>query len=202
MNSSKSLELAVAIVNWRTADLAIDCLRSVESELAEVPSCRVFIVDNGSGDGSADKIARAIETNGWSSFVTLLALPENGGFAVGNNAAIRAAFQQEQQSPAFVLLLNPDTVVRRGAFRILLDFMNAHQKVGIAGGRSEFPDATPQDCCFRFPNALAEFAYYFRVKLVGLLIAKKMPGVPIPTAPIEIDWGIGRFHDGALGRAR
>jgi GT2 family glycosyltransferase len=193
VNSLQSLELAVAIVNWRTADLAIDCLRSVQSELADVSSCRVFIVDNGSGDGSADKIARAIEANGWSSFVTLLALPGNGGFAVGNNAAIRAAFQQEQRRPTFVLLLNPDTVVRRGAFRILLDFMHAHPTVGIAGGRSEFPDSTPQDCCFRFPNALAEFAYYFRVKLVGLIIANRMPGVPIPTAPIEIDWVSGAF---------
>jgi hypothetical protein len=186
-------ELVVAIVNWRTADLAIDCLRSIEAQLADVPSCRVFIVDNGSADGSAERIAEAIETHRWSSFATLLPLQHNGGFAVGNNAAIRAAFACTDARPAFVLLLNPDTVVRPHAFRILLDFMHAHSEVGIAGGRSEFPDATPQECCFRFPNALAEFAFFLRVHRIGRLVENRMPNIPIPEEPLEIDWVSGAF---------
>jgi N-acetylglucosaminyl-diphospho-decaprenol L-rhamnosyltransferase len=90
-------------------------------------------------------------------------------------------------------LLNPDTVVRPHALRILLDFLHAHPEVGIAGGRSEFPDATAQECCFRFPNAAAEFAYHLRTRWVGLLIEQRMPNIPIPDAPLEIDWVSGAF---------
>jgi N-acetylglucosaminyl-diphospho-decaprenol L-rhamnosyltransferase len=186
-------ELVVAIVNWRTADLTIDCLRSIADQLVDVPSCRVLVVDNGSGDGSAARIEQAIGANGWHSFATLIPLPTNGGFAAGNNAAIRAAFAQDGARPQFVLLLNPDTVVRPRAFRILLDFMLARPDVGIAGGRSEFPDATPQECCFRFPNAAAEFAFHLRTRWVGRLIEHRMPNIPIPEAPLEIDWVSGAF---------
>jgi N-acetylglucosaminyl-diphospho-decaprenol L-rhamnosyltransferase len=191
--TSTAPELAVAIVNWRTADLAIDCLRSIAEQIADVPSCRVFIVDNGSADGSAEKIAEALEANGWKSFATLLPLSHNGGFAAGNNAAIRAALANPLGRPKFVLLLNPDTVVRPRAFRILLDFMHANTGVGIAGGRSEFPDATPQVCCFRFPNLVGEFAFYLRLRLIGRLVESRMPGIPIPDSPLEIDWVSGAF---------
>lgn len=193
MSSSQRPGLVVAIVNWRSADLTIECLRSIADQIEDVPTCRVFVVDNGSADGSAERIAAAIEKHGWSSFATPLPLPHNGGFASGNNAAIRAAFANSNARPDFVLLLNPDTVVRPRAFRILLDFMHAHPEVGIAGGRSEFPDATPQTCCFRFPNALAEFAFYLRVVQIGRLIEDRMPVIPIPEAPLEIDWVSGAF---------
>jgi N-acetylglucosaminyl-diphospho-decaprenol L-rhamnosyltransferase len=193
VSPSQRPELAVAIVNWRTADLTIDCLRSIAAQLEDVPSCRVYLVDNGSGDGSAERLAAAIETHRWGSFVTLLPLTENGGFAVGNNAAIRAAFADEKTRPAFVLLLNPDTLVRTQAFRILLDFMIERSDVGIAGGRSEFPDATPQECCFRFPNAVAEFAFHLRTRWIGRLIEHRMPNIPIPETPLEIDWVSGAF---------
>jgi N-acetylglucosaminyl-diphospho-decaprenol L-rhamnosyltransferase len=193
VSPSQSPELAVAIVNWRTADLTIDCLRSIAAQLGDVPSCRVYLVDNGSGDGSAERLAAAIESHGWGPFVTLLPLTHNGGFAVGNNAAIRAAFADEKTRPAFVLLLNPDTIVRPQAFRILLDFMRAHPEVGVAGGRSEFPDATPQVCCFRFPNLIGEFAFYLRLLRVARLVENRLPGIPIPQAPLEIDWVSGAF---------
>jgi N-acetylglucosaminyl-diphospho-decaprenol L-rhamnosyltransferase len=191
VTSPERLELAVSIVNWRTADLTIDCLRSIAEQIHEVPGCRVFVVDNGSADGSAPKIAAAIERNGWRSFVTLLPLADNRGFAAGNNAAIRAAFALANAHPPFTLLLNPDTVVRPRALRILLDFMRAHPEVGIAGGRSEHPDATPQVCCFRFPNAIGEFGSYLRLLRFSMLAERWMPGVPIPEAPRQIDWVSG-----------
>lgn len=193
MTLSSGRELVVAVVNWRTADLTIDCLRSIGEQLADVPTCHVYVVDNGSGDGSAERIGNAIAANGWQSFVTLIPLPTNGGFSAGNNAAIRAAFAEQDKPPQFVLLLNPDTVVRPHAFRILLDFMLARPDVGIAGGRSEFPDATPQECCFRFPNAPAEFAFHLRTRWIGRLIEHRMPNIPIPEAPLEIDWVSGAY---------
>ena len=83
MTSPSRPELVISIVNWRTADLTIDCLRSIAEQIHDVPGCRVFVVDNGSGDGSAQRIGAAIERHEWQSFVTLLPLADNGGFACG-----------------------------------------------------------------------------------------------------------------------
>ena len=54
---------------------------------------------------------------------------KNLGFAGGNNAAIRPILAVPQP-PDYILLLNPDTVVRPGALRGYMDFMEQHPEVG------------------------------------------------------------------------
>ena len=124
----------IVIVNYRTPELVIDCLRSLVDEVRAEPGCRVTVVDNASGDESSNRITATIQANGWSSWVEFLALDHNGGFAFGNNAAIRPLLRRPG-APDFFHLLNPDTVVQSGAVSTLLDFMEAHPRAGIAGGR-------------------------------------------------------------------
>jgi hypothetical protein len=110
-----SLDVAIAIVTYKSADLTIDCLRSIEAERAS--SCleiAAIVVDNLSGD--APSIAKAIDENGWSSWVKLLTAPRNGGFAYGNNLAIREAGRLGP--PRYCHLLNPDTVLRVDAIAL------------------------------------------------------------------------------------
>ncbi|HZJ69961.1 MAG TPA: glycosyltransferase, partial [Planctomycetota bacterium] len=83
--------LLVVIVNYRTADLTVDCLRSIEAEVRALRNTRVVVIDNGSADGSAARIAEAIESGGWGTWASLMPLAHNGGFSYGNNAAIRPA---------------------------------------------------------------------------------------------------------------
>ena len=55
------MNLLIVIVNYRSAGLAIDCLRSLEPEVAAIPGARAVVVENASGDDSADRLAAAIE---------------------------------------------------------------------------------------------------------------------------------------------
>ena len=73
----------IVIVNYRTADLAIDCLRALSTQAADLLGNRFVVVDNDSGDGSVEKLTAAIEREGWSSWVTVMPLARNGGFAFG-----------------------------------------------------------------------------------------------------------------------
>ena len=78
------IEIAVVIVTYRSAELAIECLASIRSEReSQNLKIRVVLVDNASGDLS--QIRQAVERNGWSSWVTLVLAPRNGGFAYGNS---------------------------------------------------------------------------------------------------------------------
>jgi hypothetical protein len=65
-------------LNYRRADLTIDCLRSLESEVAGHSNCRVTVVDNASGDGSAYRIEQVTRVQGWQDWVQLMRSSVNG----------------------------------------------------------------------------------------------------------------------------
>jgi len=182
--------LLVSIVNYRTGDLVVDCLRSMVDEVRSIPGCSVIVVDNCSGDGSGEKIAQAIDDNGWAGWASLICATENLGFAKGNNEAIRA-FTASGRNSDYVLFLNPDTQIRPRAFRILMDFLDAHPEIGIAGGRSEDPDCTPQLCCFRFPSLVSEVSLYLGLGIFDRLVEKKLTRMGIPEEPTEVGWVAG-----------
>jgi GT2 family glycosyltransferase len=181
------MKLLIVIVNYRTADLTIDCLRSLRDQVDEN---RVVVVDGDSGDGSARKICGAIEKNGWRGWATILPLEHNGGFAFANNAAIRPALSGAQP-PTYVLLLNPDTILRPGAVDWLLQFMEAHPKVGIAGSRLEGTDGTPHQSAFRFPGVLSELESGTRIALVSWLLRSRLVPLPVPADACEVEWVAG-----------
>ncbi len=158
------LDLAVVIVNWNVRDLLIACLGSV-SEAIEVAGLRgeVWVVDNASTDGSAELLRT------WFPSVHLIASPLNLGFAGGNNLALREIgfdvpmpdgapggappmTDQDGLLPRFVLLLNPDTLVREDAPAILMHFMAQNHRVGVCGPRLVYGDGRFQHSAYRFPS--------------------------------------------------
>ncbi len=121
----------------------------------------------------------------------LCPLEHNGGFAYGNNAAIRPALNSNNPPP-YILLLNPDTVVRPGALKALVDFMDQHPQVGIAGSRLEDPDGTPQVSAFRFHSILSELDNGLRLR-IGRKFKENWAVVPptFPQTTCQTDWVAG-----------
>jgi len=68
------MSLAICIVNWNTRDLLIDGVRHL---FEEDPSRSVWVLDNGSTDGSAARLAEVYPQ------VHLVESSENRGFAAG-----------------------------------------------------------------------------------------------------------------------
>jgi GT2 family glycosyltransferase len=179
----------VVIVNYNTADLVVDCLRSLSPEANEL-GLRVVVVDNASPDGSADRLRSAIESNNWGGWAELIPAAHNGGFAAGNNAALRVLLASPAP-PDYLLLLNPDTVVRPGAVRALIDFLESHPRAGLAGSRLEDPDGTPQRSAFRFPGVAAEFENGVRFRLASRLLARFVVAPPPRDEPHRAGWVSG-----------
>lgn len=184
------MKVLIVIVNYRTADLTIDALASLEPEMPSMPWARVVVVDNASGDGSAETLAQAIPARGWSDWTTFVPSDRNGGFAYGNNLALRTALAGSQR-PQYLMLLNPDTVVRPGAVQTLVTFMDQHPQVGIAGSRLEHPDGTPQLSSFRFPSPLSELEATLRMGPASKLLARWKVAPGIPDQACEVDWVAG-----------
>lgn len=184
----RDIEVAVVIVTFKVAILTVACLRSLESERA-APGLRihVIVVDNASGD--APQIAAAIAANNWESWVTLLTTPRNGGFAYGNNFAIRHAY--EKGAPDYFHFLNPDTLVRDGAIGALVEFMEKERRSGIAGSCFEDVDGVVMPFAFRFPTLLSEIESGMQLGLVTWMLGRWVVRRRMGTNNEQVGWGSG-----------
>ena len=83
----------------------------------------VFVVDNASSDGSADRVRSD------APWVKLIALHENVGFSRANNQAMAVC------SGRVVTILNPDTIVPLSFFRQLIEHFDSNPDSGAVGVR-------------------------------------------------------------------
>ena len=168
----------------------LDCLRSIQPVLGELNGGRVFVADNCSRDGSPEIIKRTVNANGWQSWVVLMELPINGGFAYGNNALIRHALAHDP-SLAAVILLNPDTTVCRGSFTYLLRHLDAHSRIGVAGSRILNSDGIQECSAHRFPSPLGELAESAKFSPLSWLLRSRIVSPPLPYKTQAFDWVSG-----------
>jgi GT2 family glycosyltransferase len=192
MTPPAAARLLVVIVNYRTPQQTIDCLRSLEPEVRALGGVTVVVTDNHSQDDSVERIRDALATNGWDDWAALMPLDKNGGFAFGNNAAIRPALASANPPPPdYVLLLNPDTVAFPDALGELLRFMDAHPEVGIAGSRLQVPDGSHQPSRFRFHSVWSELNSGLRLGVVSRLLRNYVVAAALVEADDVRDWVAG-----------
>lgn len=125
----------IVILNWNNAPDTLACLASV-AQLA-YDNYRVVVVDNGSQDDSVAQVRAAYPD------VTLLTLPENLGYAAGNNAGIRWAMDEAAD---YVFVLNNDTLLASDMLANLVKVIEAHPDVGMVGPKMYCID--PKDAIF------------------------------------------------------
>lgn len=156
-NHSVAGVVTVIIVNYRTADYALDCVRALLPERITIPSLRAVIVDGGSADGSAETLKSGLAHPELCDWCDFLPLDFNGGFGWANNQAMMQVMAGPNP-PAYFHLLNPDTVIEAGAVSALVTALEAHPKAGAAGSQLLEPDGRLAGSAFRFPSIAREFA--------------------------------------------
>jgi len=184
------MKLLIVILNYRVTDLTIDCLRSLSRCIAGVPGARVAVCENGTGGDALERLERAIDDNGWGSWVDLTAVHPNRGFTGGNNIVMRAALAS-LDPPEYLWLLNADTLVQPGALEALVEFMDRHPRAGIAGSALFSPEGVAQASPFRFHGIATEFDRGLRLGLVSRLLSPWGLIPPTPTAASPVEWVSG-----------
>lgn len=126
-----SADVHAVVVRWRGGDEAAVCLQSL-ADHGGPRLAGVTLVDSGSGDGGAERLAARFGA------VRVLALPENLGFAHAANRGVDAGEAPLQ------LLLNPDTVLRAGALDALAASLDERPRAAGAVPLLEHSDGTCQ----------------------------------------------------------
>jgi N-acetylglucosaminyl-diphospho-decaprenol L-rhamnosyltransferase len=129
---------AVAIVNYNTCEHLRACLATVTAEL---PS-EVVVVDNASSDDSAVMVETEYPD------VVLQVNKTNVGYGAAANQAIARCRAK------YVLLLNPDTLLRPGILVVLDRYFGRNRRAAIVGPRLVEADGTLQASCYPFPTPL------------------------------------------------
>lgn len=142
-------DLGLIILNYNTRDVLRDCLRSL-SETRNL-NVEIVVVDNASSDGSADMVRAEFVGKEFPN-VRLIESAVNGGYAYGNNLALRE-FLARLQPPRALMLLNSDTIVPPDALHLMMEFLDAHPDAGIVGPKLVLRDGTLDLACRRsFPT--------------------------------------------------
>jgi len=132
-----AVRLAVVIVSYNTRKLIRRCIESLHA-FPPRGAFEVWVVDNASRDDSVAMLAAEFPS------VHVQANADNLGYAAAVNQALEATTSE------YLLVLNPDIVVREGALDLLLDFMDAHQDGGIAAAKLLNTDGSLQHSCRSF----------------------------------------------------
>lgn len=118
-------KVAIIILNWNSSEVTIECLDSLFA--IHYLDFHVFLVDNASEKAEYELIEDYCKDK---SFISLISLAYNYGFAEGNNIGMRIA--REQYQPGYFLLLNNDTLVDPFFLQRLVDATKLDGKIGIA----------------------------------------------------------------------
>ena len=141
--------VAVIIVNYNVRDLLDRALRSLH-ETAEALIHEIWVIDNASTDDTVEYLKQH-----WPK-VNLIVNEENRGYGQANNQGIT-----KTQSD-YILVLNPDTEVQRGALQELVEFMDSRPQAGVCGPKIISPQGFFRPECRRgFPTPLAAFSRLF-----------------------------------------
>ncbi len=115
------MKVSVIVVNWNRRDLLRACLKSLENQSAT--EFEIIVVDNGSGDGSAEMVDREFTR------ARLIRNSENRGFCAANNQGIEAS------QADFIALLNNDAEAGSGWLKALLDALDGRPDCGMAASK-------------------------------------------------------------------
>jgi len=158
------------------------CLRSIYDSLGDI-SAKVYIQDNASDDDVARLLSRFPQ-----------AIVSKNEYNIGFARAVNRGLVQS--AAPYVVIINPDTIVRKGCFEAILEYMEKNTDVGVVGPRILDTDGTTQGSARAFPTP---FTGLFGRNTV---LTKWFPNNPITRAnmftsrahgkiPMDVDWVSG-----------
>lgn len=174
--------VAVAVVSWNTRELLDACLRSLQPE-AEAGRAEVWVVDNGSRDGSPDLVRERFP---WAELVEP---GENLGFGPAVNLVAR------RTRSAWIAPANSDIELEPGALEALLATGAERTDAGIVAPRLLLPGGGTQHSVHPFPTLALTVLFNLGLHHLSRRLGDRLTleGYWDEDRPREVDWAIGAF---------
>jgi GT2 family glycosyltransferase len=174
--------VAVAVVSWNTRDLLRDCLRSLQAD-HERGDAEVWVVDNGSSDGSPEMVAEEF------AWVRLHADGINHGFGPAVNLVAG------QTEAPWIAPANSDIELAPDALRRLLAAAERDPRAAAVAPRLVLPDGSTQHSVYRFPTLPTLALFNLGIQHLAGSVGERLllEGYWDPSRPRTVDWAVGAF---------
>lgn len=169
-------DLSIIILNFNTKDFLEKCLKTIFKFSIAPYKLEIIVVDNASSDDSLKMLANEFKN------VQVVKNKTNLGFAKANNIG------EKKSKGRYVLFLNPDTELSKGALKNVLTFMEEEKTVGAATVKLIDTKGFLDEPCHRgFPtpwNAVTYFSglskifsnsKFFSGYTMGWLVSSRLP---------------------------
>ena len=140
------MRISIIIVNWNTASLLEKCLDSIFNYAQNI-DYEIIVIDNASNDASQKFLSQIQNQN---DKIKIIFNEKNLGFARAVNQGTKIA------SGKYVLLLNPDTEIKKNTLENIIEWMGKNPHCGVCGGKILNPDGTTQPSVRRFPDLFSQ----------------------------------------------
>ncbi len=173
---------AVAVVSYREPELLARCLRSLQAD-QESGLAEVWVVDNASGDGSADMVRDDFP------WVSLLALDENVGYGAAVNLVA------ERTATPWLVAANQDVEADAGALARLVEAGGARPDAGAVTPRLIGADGSQERSVQPFPTIPVTLAYNLRLHRLASRLGERLclEDRWDRTRPREVPWSFATF---------
>jgi N-acetylglucosaminyl-diphospho-decaprenol L-rhamnosyltransferase len=179
--SESDTRWAAVVINYEAGPALCECVRSLLADTSAGSPPHVVVVDNGSSDGSAAAVTRAIPA------VTVVDPGENLGYARAANLGIAAT------DLPIVAVCNSDIEVRTGAAGAVLDRLNTEDDLGAVGPMVRNTDGT----IYPSARSMPRFRDAVGHGLLGLVwptnpFTRRYRQLDVdPSLPRDVDWVSG-----------
>jgi len=173
--------VTVVVVSWNTRPLLLRCLDSLAADAA-AGLARVWVVDNGSGDGSADA---ARDHAPWAEIVET---GENLGFGRAVNLVARRTDSE------WLACANADIALEPGALAALLG-VTGGERLGCIAPRLVLADGSTQHSVFPLPTLPFTVAFNLGLQRIAPAFGDRLclEGYWNPERARAVPWAIGAF---------
>ncbi len=135
------MDLSIIIVSYKDKDKLDNCLNSIQTAFWGDLKYEVIIVNNYPQEDLGSLKEKFVDIN-----IRLFTSSKNLGMGKGNNLGIK------QSQGKFILILNPDTILKGRSIFDLLTYLKDNSQVGLIGPKLLYPDQSLQLSCARFPR--------------------------------------------------
>jgi GT2 family glycosyltransferase len=152
------MDLSIIVLNYNGKNLLENLLPSLKRNCLDKTRFQfeIIVVDNASTDDSM-KYLSSID------FIRVISSSVNGGFAYGNNLALKS------NASRYIMLLNNDTELASDCsdLDILIQYMDNHPEVGVLTPKVVLSNGAMDMACHRGePTPWASFCYFSKIERI------------------------------------
>lgn len=174
------MDLSFILLTWNSREFIEPAIESILAGLPNDHSAEIFVVDNGSTDGTVELLESCRHRLPY--VVHPIFLDSNQGTTYPRNLALR------QAKGRYIVVMDSDVVVPPNTLKILKQAISREDHVGLAAPRLLFPSGNLQKSTDRFPTLWNKIYRYFFLRQI-----ERREQCSRFLGPCEVDYAISAF---------